>query len=346
MKRFYCSCGAEIFFDNTICLNCGRPVGIDAEGSEMFTLKPKKDGYVSATVGYNTRYYRFCEHRPAERLGCNLLIREDDPSSQCVSCRLTRIIPDQSVPRNLTRWQILESAKRRMVFNIFKSRLPFENRYQDPVRGLCFDFLEDRRSNPNVLNDVVYTGHSNGVITINAAEADPQYRVTVREEMNERYRTTLGHFRHEIGHYFWMRLIEGTKWEWSFKQVFGDHTEDYDEALKRYYAEGPAPDWQDNHISAYSSMHPFEDWAETWAHYLHMNDTLETANSFGMVDVNIENPDFNLVLRKWVDLTIIMNALNRSVGKPDAYPFVLSSVVYKKLGFVRDVIVASRRQNA
>ncbi len=342
MKRFFCSCGAEIFFDNTICVRCGRLVGVDAEGCEMFTLKPKKNGLVAATVGYNTRYYRFCEHRSQESLGCNLLIREEDSGTQCVSCRLTRVIPDQSIPRNLVRWRTLESAKRRMVFNMYKNRLPFENRYQNPVNGLCFDFLEDRRSNPNLTNDVVYTGHSNGVITVNAAEADPQYRVTVREEMNERYRTTLGHFRHEIGHYFWMRLIQGTKWEWSFKQLFGDHNEDYDAALKRYYAEGPDPNWQENHISAYASMHPLEDWAETWAHYMHMNDTLETATAFKMLDVDIDQTEFNIVLNKWVELTVIMNALNRSVGKPDAYPFILSSTVYKKLEYVRELIVACR----
>lgn len=342
MKRFFCSCGAEIFFDNTICIHCGRLVGVDAEGSDMFTLKPKSGGMVAATIGFNTRYYRFCEHRSSDSLGCNLLIRDDDPSTQCVSCRLTRTIPDQSIPRNLIRWRVLESAKRRMVFNLYKNRLRYENRYQNPANGLCFDFLEDRRSNPNVLDEMIYTGHNNGVITINAAEADPQYRVSVREEMNERYRTTLGHFRHEIGHYFWMRLVQGTKWEWSFRQLFGDHTQDYDKALKKYYAEGPSPDWQEDHISAYASMHPLEDWAETWAHYLHMNDTLETAVAFNMLNVNMEDKDFNTVLKKWVELTIIMNALNRSVGKPDAYPFVLSKTVYRKLEFVRDVVVASR----
>lgn len=342
MKRFYCSCGAEIFFDNTICIKCGRPVGVDAEGSEMFTLRRRSNGLLAATVGTHTKYYRFCEHRSSESLGCNLLIRDDDPSNQCVSCRLTRTIPDQSIPRNVTRWRILESAKRRMIFNLYKNRLPYQNRYVNPQAGLCFDFLEDSSSNPNIAAGSVLTGHSNGVITVNAAEADPTYRVTIREEMNERYRTILGHFRHEIGHYFWMRFIQNTRFDWPFRQIFGDYTQDYDEALKRYYAEGPDPDWQENHISAYSSMHPFEDWAETWAHYMHMHDTLETAVSFNMIKVDIDSQDFNEVLNKWVELTVIMNALNRSVGNPDAYPFILSATVYKKLAFIREVILASR----
>jgi hypothetical protein len=342
MKRFFCSCGAEIFFDNTICVACGKLVGIDVVGAEMFTLRHKGKGFLAATVGSNTRYYRFCKHRSPDILGCNLLIREDDPHDQCVSCRLTRTIPVQDIPRNVKRWRTLEEAKRRMVFNMFRHHLPFKSREEDPERGLCFDFLEDRRSNPNVAQEVVYTGHSSGVITINAAEADPEYRVSMREEMNERYRTTLGHFRHEIGHYFFMTLVEGTKWERQFDVLFGNHKADYDAALKEYYANGPAPDWQEHHISAYASMHPLEDWAETWAHYLHMMDTFETAISFDVFNIDIEHSDFRFVIGKWVELTIIMNALNRSVGKPDAYPFVLSSEVYDKLIFVRNVILSVR----
>lgn len=343
MKRFYCSCGAEIFFENNICFNCGKLVGIDIVGSEMFTLKHKGNGLLSATVGMNTRYYRFCKHRSPDTLGCNILVREDDPEEQCVSCRLTRTIPDQSIPRNVKRWRTLEEAKRRMVFNMYRNRLPYQTRTENPVSGLCFDFLEDRRSNPNVYQEIVYTGHSSGVITVNAAEADPEYRASMQEEMNERYRTTLGHFRHELGHYFFMTLVQGTKWERPFDVLFGDHRRDYDAALKDYYANGPAEDWVEHHISAYASMHPQEDWAESWAHYLHMMDTLETAVSFGVVDVDIENGNFRDVIGKWVELTIIMNSLNRSVGKADAYPFVLSGEVYEKLTFIRNVILASRR---
>src|SRR6202011_5238904 len=36
------------------------------------------------------------------------------------------------------------------------------------------------------------------------------------------------------------------------------------------------------HVTPYASAHPWEDFAETWAHYFHMVDTLETATAFGL----------------------------------------------------------------
>ena len=62
-------------------------------------------------------------------------------------------------------------------------------------------------------------------------------------------------------------------------KLFGDERPDYDEALRRHYAEGAPPDWQARHISAYAATHPWEDWAETFAHYLHITDTLEMVHA-------------------------------------------------------------------
>jgi hypothetical protein len=90
----------------------------------------------------------------------------------------------------------------------------------------------------------------------------------------------LGHFRHEVGHYFWDRLVATDPHQLEeFRVLFGDDRQDYGEALKRHYDEGAPANWQDTYISMYATMHPWEDFAETWAHYLHIVDTLETAGA-------------------------------------------------------------------
>jgi hypothetical protein len=227
------------------------------------------------------------------------------------------------------------------VYNLLNHGLEFIGRGEDPDHGLCFDFLEDVRSNPNVSAEHIYTGHKDGVITINAAEADPEFRVSVRESMNERYRTILGHYRHEIGHYFFDKLVSTSDWIELFIHMFGNPDRNYKTALDSYYKNGPRWDWEYYHISAYASMHPLEDWAETWAHFLHMRDTLETAYSFGISNVNLVEDDFPTMMNKWMELTVVMNALSRSVGLADAYPFVIKKNVIDKLQFVHRVVMGS-----
>ncbi|MEX2365496.1 MAG: putative zinc-binding metallopeptidase, partial [Pseudohongiellaceae bacterium] len=140
----------------------------------------------------------------------------------------------------------------------------------------------------------------------------------------------------------------------SFRELFGDERQDYRQAMQNYYQQKNPPAWQDGFISAYASAHPWEDWAETWAHYLHMIDTLETANDIGFRiqnDPHAENENsgesdlssvkgmnFNALMDDWASLTIGLNALNRSMGLPDAYPFVLSPRATAKLRFVHHII--------
>lgn len=342
MKRYRCSCGAELFFENDSCVECGRDIGFDPTSLSLFPLDClPSSGHLKQTGVDTGIVYKPCEHSGRDKLGCNWLLRADDYEKQCISCRLTRTIPDQSSYDNLRRWRILEASKRRLIYNLLNHGLSFEGRAEDPETGLAFDFLEDQRSNPNVAAEHIYTGHKDGIITINAAEADPEFRVSVRESMNELYRTILGHLRHEIGHYYFDRLIMKTDWIKDFIYLFGNPGEDYQSALGRYYASGPVWDWQHSHISAYASMHPLEDWAETWAHYLHMCDTLETAVWFGIRDVDLKRDDFSTIMSRWMELTVIMNALTRSVGKPDAYPFVIKQNVVNKLSFVHRVVLSS-----
>ncbi len=304
-----------------------------------------------------------CSNHAQEAI-CNWLVPADDPNPFCLSCRLNRIIPDLGIPKNRVLWERIERAKRRLVYTLLQLRLPIVDRDADPERGLGFQFMADSATKSEFTDAVgkterVMTGHRSGVITINIAEADPSAREEIREKMNEQYRTLLGHFRHEIGHYYWDRLIVGTDWLTRARALFGDERGHYGPSLARYYRDGPQPDWPLRFISAYASAHPHEDWAETWAHYLHMVDTLETAHDFGFsvrgrrltpppTDAEPPAPPawrtdgaFDTLLADWIDLTLAMNALNRSMGLPDAYPFVLSPTATDKLRFVHELIRAA-----
>ena len=248
----------------------------------------------------------------------------------------------------------MELAKRRLVYSLLSLRLPVNNKIHDPVNGLAFRFLSDI-ANPDGSVNRVLTGHDNGTITLNIAEADDAFREKTRLAMNEPYRTLLGHFRHEIGHYYWDRLVRGTEKIDVFRKLFGDEQTDYGAALKDYYARPVLPNWQDNHISAYSTAHPWEDWAESWAHYLHIYDTLEVANDFGLkgksirkglgakqIPVGSAKPDqFEATIEEWLKLVVVLNSINRSMGHHDLYPFVLSFSVIEKLRFISELITSS-----
>lgn len=330
MKRFHCSCGQELFFDNSHCNQCGTSLGFDVSQLDLIAVTDK-GSYLQANQDSHLRFRRCQLHQ--QPVGCNWLIAEDDPHIQCPSCRLTRTIPDQRYTRNQNRWKVLETAKRRMLYGLLDLNLPINL----PESPLQFDFLEDQYSNPETGFSQVLSGHSDGVITINAAEADGSYREAAREAMNEPYRTLLGHFRHEIGHYYWQH-IGTTPTKTAFIELFGNPEQDYQAALEHYYEHGPVENWQENFISAYASGHPLEDWAETWAHYLLMHEALETALAFQVIDAPIGNVPFSTWLSEWLQLVLVLNALNRSIGNTDAYPFVVSPGVQKKLHFIDQLI--------
>ncbi len=262
-------------------------------------------------------------------------------------------VPDLSSPVNVANWRKIELAKRWLFYSLMRWRLPMPNRTEDPENGLAFEFLADT-AKPDGKVEPVLTGHSTGIITINIAEADDAEREKRRISMQEPYRTVLGHMRHEVGHYYWDRLVrDGGKLD-RFRQLFGDETQDYGEALKRHYEAGSRLDWQSAFISAYATAHPWENFAETWAHYIHMADGLETARAFGVnVRPAIKNPkpltaevEFQPytaasaqdLVDVWVPLTVAINSVNRSMGQPDLYPFVLSTPVIDKLQFVHEII--------
>ncbi len=352
MKIDYCdACGQTVYFENTKCLSCERPLAFFPDVLEVGTLYPAAIGAWRRIDSASDLNYRFCKNR-VDHDNCNWMVPATDPNPLCASCRLTRTIPDLSNPANSQAWFLLEAAKRRLVYGLLSLELPLRTKMDDAEHGLAFDFLGNVIT-ANGETQSILTGHANGVITINIAEADDVERESRRKALGEPYRTLLGHFRHEIGHYYWDQLIAKTSWLTPFRQLFGDETaESYGDALQRHYAQPPNANWSERFISAYAASHPWEDWAETWAHYLHMVDCLEISRSFGLKLRNLpvvpnqtydrHGPNaFQKMLDSWLGLTCVLNNLNRGLGLRDGYPFILSAPVIDKLRFIHDVIDGS-----
>lgn len=355
-----CQCGYPVFFRNHLCLHCGRALGYEPDTAAILPLESLDEAgnwYVAGAAAEQGRVYRRCANFSLAPQ-CNWLIRvaEGESHDLCRCCRLNRTVPDPSIGQNAALWHAVEVAKRRLVSSLIALGLPVASRIEeDPQRGLAFDLLVDAVPLP------VTTGHQDGIITVNVNEADDAAREAIRSAMHEPYRTVLGHVRHESGHYYWSRLLEGSLWHEPFRALFGDERQDYAAALQQHYANGPDPAWADNSVSAYASSHPWEDWAETWAHYLHMVDTLDTAMGAGMARDQVDllkdpfetdvlyrlsdeddavDTEFLAFFNAWVGLTSVLNEFSLGMGLPDFYPFVLRKSAITKLHFVHRFIQA------
>jgi hypothetical protein len=337
MKRFICQCGQEIFFQNTHCNVCGIQLGFSPSKQAVLPLFENKKEPNWRRYDGLANSYRICQHRDHD-IQCNWLIEGESEHVQCISCRTTRMIPTLDKPENMRRWTVMEANKRRMIFGLLDMGLSITSYIEDKESGLAFDFLEDQRTNVSINEEHILSGHAKGVITINVAEADGSYREATREAMNESFRSLLGHFRHEIGHYYWERLIPHSMDYFAFQQLFGNETLDYGMALDHYYLNGPPENWQDNYISAYASMHPLEDWAETWSHYMLMRETIETAFNYQICPKLTPYSDFDIWMSEWMELAVVLNALSRSIGNADAYPFIISETVNTKLKFIHRLV--------
>ena len=354
---YRCQCGRPVFFRNSLCLGCKVELGYEPVLAQVRALQPGPDAGTWILHGEKepTPSWRRCGNYDSPA-GCNWMVDANEAETLCLSCRLNRTIPDLNDADNCRWWRLIENAKRRLVAQLLGLGLPVKSKEsEDPEHGVMFDFLRSTAEGPRVL-----TGHANGLITLNVEEADDSKREKIRNDLHEPYRTLLGHFRHEIGHYYWDRLIADTPWLEDFRRLFGDERQDYAAALKRNYEQGPPPDWRDQHISSYSSVHPWEDWAESWAHYLHVVDSLDTALSFGLrgEDVEAEVEPFTLndlydadapdakrvlsLVNAWLQLTTVLNELARSMGQHDFYPFVMSRPVLRKLHFIQIVVKEAR----
>jgi hypothetical protein len=331
MKSFHCHCGNRVFFDNTLCQRCERQLGFDPQCLDMIALDACVSGRLATPAG---RTYRRCGnfHR---YYNCNWLMPQEEEGELCFSCRMNQVIPALDRPGNLKLWTRMEEAKRRLLYSLLSLQLPITG-----VQALKFKFLEDHRRNPDVFEQFVTTGHLDSTITINIAEADDAARHEAREQMHERYRTVLGHLRHESGHFYFNPLTAEPARLTECRALFGDERDDYQTALGRYYAEGPPTGWNERFISAYASSHPAEDFAETFAHFLLITDALESARSGGLA-VETEGGNGNDWIDCWISLVITLNEVGRSLGSGDAYPFLLSAVVKQKLEFIDRLV---RRQ--
>jgi hypothetical protein len=355
LKLFACqACGNIVYFENRSCGHCGHRLAFLPEKVALSAIV--STGPTWRTLADNGEGRMLCAN--AELDACNWLTEPGSSERYCRACRHNGTVPDLSDPARLGAWRELEVAKHRLFYALIRWRLPVKTRSEDAAHGLIFNFLAD---NP-AQGQKIMTGHDNGLITIALAEADDIEREKRRLEMGEAYRTLLGHFRHEVGHYFWDVLVRDAGRLEECRAVFGDDSIDYGEALQRHYAEGPPSDWQQNYVSTYATTHPWEDFAETWAHYLHIVDTLEMAAEFGLeVKPSADHigglsariafdpyraEDFDTIVSAWLPFTFAMNSVNRAMGTRDLYPFILSPVVITKLGFIHRLIRGVARQRA
>ncbi len=337
MKALSCVCGSTVFSDNTRCLQCGRTLGYEPLERRIICVGDTEGQGLLDQAGQR---YQLCANRSNYQV-CNGLVPQGADTTDdalCSACRFNRTIPVVRRPENLQRWKRLEQAKRHLFDGLARLGLNPGAGNGNPAGPMRFDFVEDQRSHPDVMEQFVSTGHKDGLITINHMEADDVQRVQQRELMGQRYRTLLGHFRHEAGHYFYPQLVTDLL---AFTQVFGDPEADYDAALKKYYATGAPADWQQNFISPYASGHPLEDWAESFAHLLHITDALETAVTHGFVDACVLATDIEQQLLAWGELSLGLNEVSRSLGNRDAYPFVLGVGVRSKLAFINRAIISA-----
>jgi hypothetical protein len=360
-RAFHCRCERPVFFGNTRCLACGTELGYDSAGCAVVPIEPAAGEGVWRRVGAAEPLYRLCANRTSA-VACSWLIEHTQAQrfEQCRSCRLNRTLPDLSQPANPMLWARVEREKQRLVAALIAFGLPVAARtVEDPERGLAFDLLHGGESATPVM-----IGHADGIITIDVREADDAHREAVRDSMAEPYRTVLGHLRHESGHYYWDRLIDEEGRVEDFRRLFGDESVDYAQALQNHYASGGQPaSWQERYVSAFASSHPWEDWAETWAHYLHISDTLDTALSFGLdaaasgllhdpfskrdlsprsaLPRTGDEAQFLAFINAWIELTAVLNELSRCMGGRDFYPCVLSAPAVAKLHLVHRVVSAA-----
>jgi len=348
VRVFTCDkCGQRVFFENDRCLRCRSPLGYLHLSRDVVALTEDSTDHLVERAG-SARAWQRCATRPVT--GCNWLVPAGD-EARCESCVLTRTRPADDDREGMDELVRGEMAKRRLIFQLAELGLPVEPRREAAKSGLAFDLLSSSETK-------VVTGHDDGIITLDLAEADDEHRERLRLQLSEPYRTVLGHFRHEIGHYYWPLLVRDPDTLGACRALFGDDSADYTEAVKAHYDTATEDDelWTANYISRYATMHPYEDWAETFAHYLHILDTLQTAESFGLATPGVAgargltrrtgahptrpvgSTTFGEVIDNWLELSYALNQINRSMGHKDLYPFVLAAPVIKKMAFVDHLV--------
>jgi hypothetical protein len=328
-------CGNPLFFENTRCESCGSRLAYLLGEDAIVPVDAHTGTYTDAAA----HTWHPCAN--AEVAACTWLTA--DPGARCASCALTRTRPADGDEAGLAGFVLAEVAKRQLVRELHARALPLVPRgsaADTAGTGLCFDLLSDTPEG-------VVIGHDEGVITINLAETGDAYRERMRIQLDEPYRTVLGHLRHEVGHYIEWVLLETPGRMADARALFGDERADYAEAVARHYDAGPPDDWRESFISSYATMHPYEDFAESWAHYLHISDVIETAGEYGILARDGAPATFPTLVREvWLPLATALNMVNRSMGQNDLYPFVITPAVLDKLAFVDAVVRRHREESA
>ncbi|MYL96532.1 hypothetical protein GR702_01920 [Novosphingobium sp. FGD1] len=360
MRALACpNCSRLNHFEVRVCPGCQATLGYDPEidgfrflADEATVWRDGKGAVADVVVCANNNAYQIC----------NWLVAADDTTPMCRACRHNRTIPDLTEPSVPPRWAKIEAAKRRLFHSLLRLGLPLETKVEEAQgevkQGLAFDFLYDAAAEQAGTPQIV-TGHDGGLITLNLIEADDAERERIRLAMGEPYRTLLGHFRHEVGHHYWSRLAETDPGELeAFRAVFGDEQVDYQQSLQAHYADDGSKVWTDDFVSFYATSHPWEDFAETFAHYLHIVDVLAAAGGFDLSLAALPGDSEGLEVEPGFDpytadaqaladamapLSFAMNAINRSMGLPDLYPFHLSPAIVAKLDYVQKLVAKGRR---
>lgn len=343
MRRFKCDCGNRLFFGNVFCLACLREVSWCPLCHTLTALESSEQGL--RCVRCSSSLWK-CANRVNYEVCNRSVLAPVIPSTEllCDCCRYNETIPDLSIKGNLQRWRDMELAKRRLFHGLNSLGLPHSPKSGKDLPGLSFDFKDDEVPSTGFWRSIgkkdrVYTGHYKGKITIHIREADTVIREKLRVDLGEGHRTLIGHFRHEIGHYYWDELVSNDRVVLAkCVELFGDHEQPgYAEALERHYKEGAPPGWQKNFISAYATMHPWEDWAETFAFYLDIVDVMESVHHSDLMAMPIPG-NFRSLLDVYARLGVLMNELNRAMGLIDFLPEVIEPGVMNKLEFVHEVV--------
>ncbi len=349
MQIYQCLCGQPIYFDNSVCLGCARDLGFCPVCQNLVALLLQDDGHVRCSLpscgAELAKCFNYAEYNVCNR--CVILPASTDALCDC--CRFNATIPDLSIPGNQLKWYRLEAAKRRLFYDLNQLGLPYGNAGDGVEPPLSFDFKADLIPKHDFWRRIgkvqkVYTGHANGRITINIRETDDVEREKLRVDLGEAQRTLIGHFRHEIGHFYWDLLVKG-RCEADFSGAFGDHNQPpYAEALDTYYQNGPPANWSEHFISAYATMHPWEDFAETWATYLDMVSALDTAENVGFGGTRDPiHSDLDALIVRYQQLGIAFNEINRSLGLLDVVPEIFVQPVIAKLRFVHELVLKGRQ---
>jgi hypothetical protein len=317
-------------FDSSMCTHCGAPHGyLPSIGDLRRLIEVEPATFEVETSG--PRLWRCLN----ASWGCNWMVPVG-PDVWCRACRLTRGRPAESDLVATENWMRAENVKRRLVHQLVSLGLPVNPRSELHPQGLVFDLV-------HVPGAPCVTGHRDGVVTIDITESDDQHRDSVRRSMGESFRTMIGHFRHEIGHQLWIELIGASDLLEPFRALFGDERADYPIALRRHHQSSedvPSPDF----ISGYATAHPHEDWAESFAHLLHLHDAAETAHWHGWTNLAPDEDDASTEhassLQGWLKVTTTADDIAVGLGAGPVYPFRPGGLALEKLEFAR---MAARR---